>query len=385
MRILRELSRRKLRTSLTITGITIGIWALVVFSSLANQINGLVGMGSEYFADKIVVTDGMAFGSSPMRLNDVEIIAGLDGVGAVQPKVEIPWDPDPAIGFGAPDFLVGTIPGADAGFETFTLELATGRQLIAEDTGNVVVLGSTIARKYGVVAGGTVDIRGESFEVLGTLQPTLSSPDTNGFIQLSTAQALYLGDLPPLVAESLQADELANQIVVFPEVGADPTTVAASIEAAVENSATMTGAEFSETVGATTVIFNAIIIGVAAISLIVGGLSVINTMAMSVAERTREIGIRRAIGGSRRRIVRELVAEAGVIGLLGGLIGLGLGAAVVVLVNEAGRSSGTVLFDLTAQTAAFAVGFSTILGMVAGIIPAWTAARLDPVSALRYE
>ncbi len=385
MQILRELSRRKLRTSLTITGITIGIWALVVFSSLANQINGLVGMGSEYFADKIVVTDGMAFGSSPMRLDDVEIIAGLDGVGAVQPKVEIPWDPDPAIGFGAPDFLVGTIPGADAGFETFTLELATGRQLIAEDTGNVVVLGSTIARKYGVVAGGTVDIRGESFEVLGTLQPTLSSPDTNGFIPLSTAQALYLGDLPPLVAESLQADELANQIVVFPEVGADPTTVAAAIEAAVENSATMTGAEFSETVGATTVIFNAIIIGVAAISLIVGGLSVINTMAMSVAERTREIGIRRAIGGSRRRIVRELVAEAGVIGLLGGLIGLGLGAAVVVLVNEAGRSSGTVLFDLTAQTAAFAVGFSTILGMVAGIIPAWTAARLDPVSALRYE
>jgi putative ABC transport system permease protein len=385
MRILRELSRRKLRTSLTITGITIGIWALVVFSSLANQINGLVGMGSEYFADKIVVTDGVAFGSSPMRLDDVEIIAGLDGVGAVQPKVEIPWDPDPAIGFGAPDFLVGTIPGADAGFETVTLELATGRQLIAEDTGNVVVLGSTIARKYGVVAGGKVDIRGESFEVLGTLQPTLSSPDTNGFIPLSTAQALYLGDLPPLVAESLQADELANQIVVFPEVGADPTTVAAAIEAAVENSATMTGAEFSETVGATTVIFNAIIIGVAAISLIVGGLSVINTMAMSVAERTREIGIRRAIGGSRRRIVRELVAEAGVIGLLGGLIGLGLGAAVVVLVNEAGRSSGTVLFDLTAQTAAFAVGFSTILGMVAGIIPAWTAARLDPVSALRYE
>ena len=385
MRILRELSRRKLRTSLTITGITIGIWALVVFSSLANQINGLVGMGSEYFADKIVVTDGVAFGSSPMRLDDVEIIAGLDGVGAVQPKVEIPWDPDPAIGFGAPDFLVGTIPGADAGFETFTPELATGRQLTAEDTGNVVVLGSTIARKYGVVAGGTVDIRGESFEVLGTLQPTLSTPDTNGFIPLSTAQALYLGDLPPLVAESLKADELANQIVVFPEVGADPTTVAAAIEAAVENSATMTGAEFSETVGATTVIFNAIIIGVAAISLIVGGLSVINTMAMSVAERTREIGIRRAIGGSRRRIVRELVAEAGVIGLLGGLIGLGLGAAVVVLVNEAGRSSGTVLFDLTAQTAAFAVGFSTILGMVAGIIPAWTAARLDPVSALRYE
>jgi putative ABC transport system permease protein len=138
-------------------------------------------------------------------------------------------------------------------------------------------------------------------------------------------------------------------------------------------------------VGATGAIFNAIIIGVAAISLIVGGLSVINTMAMTVAERTREIGIKRAIGGSRVRIIRELVAEAGVIGLIGGLVGLALGALVVTLANEAGRSGGTVLFDLTPQTALFAVGFSTVLAMVAGILPAWGAARLDPVAALRYE
>jgi putative ABC transport system permease protein len=106
---------------------------------------------------------------------------------------------------------------------------------------------------------------------------------------------------------------------------------------------------------------------------------------MSVAERTREIGIKRAIGGSRARIIRELVAEAAGIGLIGGLIGLALGGTVVVVANELGRASGNVLFDLTPTTAVFAVGFSTILGMAAGIIPAWSAARLDPVSALRYE
>ncbi|MBA3478530.1 MAG: FtsX-like permease family protein, partial [Lautropia sp.] len=247
------------------------------------------------------------------------------------------------------------------------------------------VLGSSLAQEHGVVAGDSVEIRGESFEVLGTLQPTLTSPDTNGLVPLATAQHLYLDELPPLVAEAVVASDLVNQIVVFPEAGADIEAIAAHIEATVANSATMTGLQFDENIGATTAIFNAIIIGVAAISLIVGGLSVINTMAMSVAERTREIGIKRAIGGSRGRIIRELVAEAGVIGLIGGLIGLGLGAIVVVLANEAGRSGGTVLFDLTPLTAAFAVGFSTILGMLAGIIPAWSAARLDPVSALRYE
>jgi len=385
MRLLRELSRRKLRTSLTVIGITIGIWALVVFSSMANQINGLVGMGTEFYADKIVVTDGEAFGSSPMRLAAADTITALDDVAAVEPKIEFLWESDPPVGFSTPHLVTGVIPGADAGHETFDLELATGRLLTAEDEGNVVVLGATVARKHGAVAGDTVEIRGEPFDVVGTLQPTLASPDITGLIPLTTAQVIYLGDLPLLVAESLEAHEVVSQIVVYPTEGSDFAAVASAIEASVENSATMTGAEFNESVGATTGIFTAVIIGVATVSLFVGGLSVINTMAMSVAERTREIGIKRAIGGSRGRIIRELVAEAGVIGLIGGLVGLGLGATVVVVANELGRASGTVLFDLTPATAAFAVGFSTILGMLAGIVPAWSAARLDPVSALRYE
>ena len=108
-------------------------------------------------------------------------------------------------------------------------------------------------------------------------------------------------------------------------------------------------------------------------------------MAMRVAERTREIGIKRAIGASQFATVRELVVEAGVIGLIGGLLGLLLGAIVVMLANRAGASSGTILFDLTAGTAIFALVFASVLGMLAGLIPAWSAARLDPVQALRYE
>jgi hypothetical protein len=142
--------------------------------------------------------------------------------------------------------VIGLIPGADAGYESFELELATGRALTTQDGGNVVVLGSSLAQEHGEVAGDSVEIRGESFEVLGTVQPTLTSPDTNGLVPLATAQQLYLDELPPLVAEAVVASDLVNQIVVFPEAGADIEAIAAEIETTVANSATMTGLQFDE-------------------------------------------------------------------------------------------------------------------------------------------
>jgi putative ABC transport system permease protein len=137
--------------------------------------------------------------------------------------------------------------------------------------------------------------------------------------------------------------------------------------------------------GSISTIFSLVLTGVAMLSLLVGGLSTINTMAMAVAERTREIGIKRAIGASRRRIRREIVLESAMIGLTAGLIGLVIGAGMTTLFNDLGRASGNVLFDLTLGTALTAVAFATILGAAAGFVPAWHASRLDPVTALRYE
>lgn len=390
MRLLRQLSRRKLRTTLTILGITIGIWALVVFSSMANKINSLVAGGSEYFAGKILVTDATNFaigaGIAPMNIEVADQIRELGAVAAVDAQIQMQYDPEASQGFGAPDFLLGAIAGSDEGLEQFVLTPVQGRLLTPEDEGSkVVVFGSDLAHKQNADIDDTVEIRGESFTVVGILEPTLTAPDTTAIIPLQAAQELMTASLPRSIQDAISPDELISQVVVYPNAGANDAELAAEIERDVDNVQTLTGAEFDEQVGSFTGVFNAIIIGVAVISLVVGGLSVINTMAMSVAERTREIGIKRAIGGSRRRIVRELVTEAAVIGFIGGVIGLVLGAIVVVLANEAGRSSGTILFDLTPGTAIFAVAFSTILGMVAGVIPAWSAARLDPVEALRYE
>ncbi|MEO8252018.1 MAG: ABC transporter permease [Chloroflexota bacterium] len=389
MRLLRQLSRRKLRTTLTILGITIGIWALVVFSSMANKINSLVAGGSEYFAGKVLVTDAsnlaLGIGLNPMNISVADQIRGLPGVAAAAPEVQMIFDPQ-ANAFGGAQTIVGLVAGSDKGHETFKLRAAQGRLLTSADEGSfTIVLGSDMARQQKATVGDTMKLRGEQFKVVGVLEPTLTAPDTSVFVPLSAAQQLFHETLPAAVKDAIPADQLISQVVVFPKPGTDEAALATLIKQRVDNTKTLTGAEFDKQVGSATAIFNAIIIGVAIISLVVGGLSVINTMAMSVAERTREIGIKRAIGGSRRRIIRELVTEAAVIGFIGGMIGLLLGAIVVVLANEAGRSSGTILFDLTPGTAIFAVAFSTILGMVAGVIPAWSAARLDPVAALRYE
>ena len=390
MRILRELSRRRMRTTLTIVGITIGIWALVVFSSMANKINGYVDSGSDYYIGKIIVSDasagGIGVGVVPMDLEVVSDIRALQGVAAVDPQVQVPFEAVEFSGFGMPKIITGRVAGADLGLDTSQVAAAQGRVLTAADEGTyVAVLGSDIAREYGIAAGGTIDLQGAPFEVVGVLEPTLSAPDSSALVPLAAAQELFIETLPPALGAALNPNTIATQILVYPDAGADETALADGIEALPAKVSTMTSADFDQQVGSTTLIFNAIIIGVAVISLVVGGLSVINTMAMSVTERTREIGIKRAIGGSRRRIIRDLVAEAGAIGAIGGVLGVVLGALVVFVANEAGRSSGTILFDLTPSTAAFALGFSTILGMVAGIMPAWSAARLDPVQALRYQ
>jgi putative ABC transport system permease protein len=329
---------------------------------------------------------GVAIGTSPMNRDVVDQIAELEGVAAAAPEIQMIYDPEGGGAFGGAETLLGAVTGADEGLETFPIRAIQGRLITAEDEGShVVVFGSDLARKEAVSIGDTLQIRDVDFEVVGILEPTLTAPDSTAWVPLQAAQELYAASLPAAIQEAISTDQLISQVVVYPEEGVTESDLAARIEESVDNVSTLTGAEFDEQVGSATAIFNAIIIGVAAISLVVGGLSVINTMAMSVAERTREIGVKRAIGGARGRIVRELVAEAALIGFIGGLIGLGLGALVVVFANEAGRDSGTILFDLTVGTAIFAVAFSTILGVVAGIIPAWHAARLDPVDALRYE
>ena len=391
MSLLRNLARRKLRTALTVVGITVGIWALVVMTSMATKIQTLIDGNLTYYENKIVVSDANApafqFGLTPMPIGIVDQIARVPGVGVAVPQVLLLLDTDDlGSGFGSPDFVLGVAAGADQGREVFERRAAQGRLMVPEDEGRmVVVLGADMARKFDKTPGDTFRIRGVGFEVIGVLEPTLTTPDTTAIIPFEAGQALLAGAAPILARTGQEAGQLVSRVLVYPEADADVRALSRAIEERIVQVQATTADDFDQTFGSTVAIFNAIILGVALISLVVGGLSVINTMAMSVAERTREIGIKRSIGASRGSIMGELMTEAAFMGLLGGIIGLALGAVVVYASNEAGRTSGTILFLLTPWTALFAVAFSTVLGGVAGVVPAWKAAGLDPVDALKYE
>lgn len=389
MRLLRDLGRRKIRSGLTITGIAIGIMALVVFGSMANKIDALVKGGSDYYKDKVTVSakGGYMGLGGVLSTRMVGQISPLKGVDVVVPSVAMLLsDEVSGVSMGTPSMITGSVANADQGREKFVMHYATGRALLPSDEGkNVVVLGSDLARQKKAKVGDTVSLRNVDFKVIGILEPTLTAPDNSAMVPLVAAQELYVKTLPSLVAGELNTYELATGLTVYPKPGANPEAVADEIDAKISGITTMTGKDFDQQIGAATSMLNAILIGIGLLSLIIGGLSVINTMAMAVAERTREIGIKRAIGASRWRIRREILIESAIIGLIGGLLGLALGFAITTLGNDAGRDSSTILFDLTFGTAFTSVAFATVLGAVAGFVPAWNASRLDPVTALRYE
>ncbi len=321
MQLLRNLARRRLRTGLTITGITIGIWALVVFSAMANKVDALVGGGSAYYANKIVVTVGGfgGLGGQPLPLDAIDDVQAIDGVDVVVPASTGLAAELGAVTFGPPDQVFAAPAGADQGRETFNPPLVAGRRLTADDEGtDVALLGSSIAEKRHVSVGDTITLHGRPFEVVGVLEPTLSTPDVTVTVPFTTGQQLAHEDLPQVLRDKVRAEDLASEFIVYPAPDADEQAIADAIEARLPDVTAMTGSAYNASVGSSVSIFNSIIVGIGLVSLIVGGLSVINTMAMSVAERTREIGIKRAIGASRRRIIRELMVEAGVIGAIGG-------------------------------------------------------------------
>lgn len=387
MRIIRNIFRRKLRAFLTVFGITIGVFALVVMGAMAEKINLLIDGGTRYYSDKVIIADAStaagSFSTTPIAVSRIPEIEAVDGVARASASIYMLLDDEVGMNMGVPQGILGT-DLREAGYETFELSMAEGRDLLPSDRGKAVA-GCDVAKALGAEVGKTIELRGETFEVIGIYDKTLTAPDNTICISLADAQQLLYAQLPAIVQSQVDPSDLATGITAYPFAGVDADQLALTIEKSVAGVEASGPQAFIDQFKSMTKIFNSIIFGVALISLLVGGLSVVNTMTMSVYERTREIGIRKAIGASHRQIVGQFLVESAFIGFLGGASGLLLGWITTVAVNAVMSGGGTILFLVTPRLAIGALAFAVVLGVASGFYPSLHAARLKPVLALRYE
>lgn len=385
MEILRNLARRRLRTTLTILGIAVGILALTVMGGMAEKLNMVIRGGEAYFTHRIAVRSmGGTLRLNLLSPDDIAAVKEVEGVREVETQIVLPLDE--TAGFElAPRFLVGIdlanfiraqrLAGAPA-----QLRFWQGRWWGRGDQ-QVAVIGSAIARKMNLGVGSILHARGKDFRVIGVLEETLSLPDGWAFIPQEDARALMLEGSSILRKLGIERFATHAYALVEPHRGDEVTgAIAKNLR---QGFLLYSPQQLSKATGQATTLLNTAILGSAAIAVVVGALSVINTMFFAVGERTREIGIKKAVGASRGEILREFLMESTLMGAIGGAVGLILGGLLIAAINRATQDQGTAVFILTPRLALGALAFSVLVGAAAGALPAMRAANLDPIEALR--
>jgi putative ABC transport system permease protein len=372
--ILRNMGRRKMRTGLTVFGIVIGIFALTVMGSMSEYFNTLIDNALKQAGTNIGISpkSGGDF-TSVLTPGDQKKVERVPGVRFVIPSALDTLQELGAVQLGTPDLILGE-PAGMAQYDLPVATLKRGRWLERGDEYQAVI-GSKIASEHKLDLGGKITYRDHDFTVVGIMNQTQSSPDSLVIVPLDVMRRL------------LKAPDLIMSMTAVPENPSEVDALAARIQAAVDTVQVTTPEEAINQARQGVAIFNAILLGGSVLAVVVGGLAVINTMIMSVSERTPEIGLKKAIGASDLDIVKEYVTEATMIGLIGGLVGIALGTGLANLLNVTVSQSlgGTDLFTVTPRLVVGALVFAVLLGAGAGLYPAWSAARLDPVKALRSK
>jgi putative ABC transport system permease protein len=388
-----RLGTGKMRAALTMLGVIIGVASVVALVSVAQgATKGISDRLQSLGTNLLTVSPGFTttgatrggFGTATtLTVDDASALAQLDGVQAIAPelttnKLVIAETQNETAR------IVGTTPGY---MSVFAYDMWVGSFLNQASVDNklrVAVIGATTADNLSLTetsVGSTIYIGGLPFDLIGILQPKggTTNSDDQVLIPLSTAHELFVGSS----SVSSIGVSAANQDVIS-TVSAEITATLEQrhgITTGVDDFRITTQAQLLGTVSGVSDTLTLLLAGIASISLLVGGIGIMNIMLVSVRERTREIGIRKAIGARGRDILSQFLVEALALSLAGGLIGVGLG---VVASYGIGVYAGWG-FVFNPVTVVVAVLFSLIVGIVFGVWPASQAARLDPVVALRYE
>ncbi|MCR4404042.1 MAG: ABC transporter permease [Candidatus Acetothermia bacterium] len=385
----RSMSHRQKRSWLTIIGILIGITAVVALVSLGQSMQRAVNKQFQQFGyNLITIYPGGLRGSyrGPYSATfelDTDLIASVDGVEAVEAMlyksayIRGGEPPDEIEGFLP---VVGLSPGITKVFSQFKLE--QGR-FFTETDHYTAILGQSVPKDLGIGVGEQVEIEGQAFEVVGLLAESgLGNNNSGIFIPLEALWEI-LGDR-------------GKVSMVWAKVGQgyDAEVVAERLKAGLkeargkEDFTVQTIEDLQKLIGQAIGILQAFLGGIAGISLLVGGIGVMNTMYTAVLERTREIGVMKAVGAKDSHIMWLFLIESGFMGLVGGAIGtaLGLGMDILaVVITKRFIQTNVLEFGISAWLVIGALAFSFVIGALSGLLPARSAAKLKPVEALRYE
>jgi len=391
-----NIKHRKLRSWLTLIGIFIGVMAVVALISISvGMQDAIKSEFEEIGATRIIIAPGGYFfgpgstglTSATFDASDFNAVKKVRGVEIAVPilsrnaKIEFK-------GQTVTDFIIGGPTDPETLKVTSKLgvfKAKKGRSIETGDTYAVVVSYNLAYNtfKKDIKVGSTVNINGHDFKVIGILPEGLPMHTGTNRIPLSIAREIF--DEPK---------EISN-IFVFVKEGFQPKDVAEDIKKKLRNERDVkegeedfyveTAQQVIDTFSQVLAVVQAVLIGIAAISLLVGALGIMNTMFTSVTERTKEIGIMKSIGASNNSIALLFMVESGVLGLLGGLLsilaGYVISKAVEILAIKLADITLVPGFSLTLVLSALA--FSFMIGMLSGLLPAIKAAKLQPVEALR--
>jgi putative ABC transport system permease protein len=393
---LSRLGSSRLRAALTMLGVIIGVASVVSLVAVGQgATSGVTKQLQDLGTNLLTVnpgatttgfTRGAAGSANTLTIEDAEAIQALPGVAAVEPEIST----SQFVVAGSQNTTT-TIIGTTGAYTTVrNFDVWQGSTLngaAVDATLHEAVLGATTADDLGLSAssiGNTITIGGLPFQVVGILQAKGSTGPVSQDDQILVPYTVVQDEFSPgdkvrtigiSVSSPDQIDTVKAEITTLLETrhdiaigGTDDFTIADQ-------------AQLLTTVGGVSDLLTLLLAGIASISLLVGGIGIMNIMLVSVRERTREIGIRKAIGARGRDILAQFLVEALVLSLLGGLIGIVIGIGVSVLIGQLAGWG----FVFSPVTPVVAVLFSLLVGVVFGVWPARQAARLDPIVALRYE
>ena len=392
------LSANKARSGLTILGIVIGIGSVIAMVSIGQGASGQIqssieGLGSNLLTvmpgfiqpGRGIVSSGRG-SAQTLKNEDIEVLRQISGIAYISPEVQRRFQ-IVASGNNTNSTIIGVEPdyAQVRNISPSVGSFITDSQV--RSMGRVAVLGPTVTQDlFGEgndPVGKTIRINRVNFKVIGVLQSKGSAgffnPDDAVFVPLTTMQKILVGDDSlSTIAISVQSKDLMPQVqeeataLLIAKHRVDPQSPDFSI---------ISQADILGTLTQVTDTFTIFLAAVAGISLIVGGIGIMNMMLTTVTERTREIGLRKAIGAKSRHITMQFLAEAVVLTFLGGIIGVALGWAISFAVS----SFAGIVTSVSISSILLAFGVSAAIGIIFGYYPARRAASLNPIEALRHE